>query len=144
MSGIRKKLPEQMKDRARSLRQRSTGPEKVLWSALRGGGLAGLKFRRQHPLGPHVVDYYCEAHRLVIEIDGDSHDGEAASDFRRQRYLESQRYKVLRFSNDDVLQDLEPVLLKILMECGIDSDRAVGDGGSNDGGVPSRGEPPSP
>jgi very-short-patch-repair endonuclease len=120
MAGIRKKLPEQMKDRARSLRRNSSGPECRLWSTIRNGRLAGLKFRRQHVIGQYVVDYFCQSQRLVIELDGDSHDGMAEADIRRQAHLESHGYRVLRFLNDDVLNDLEPVLRKVLIECGID------------------------
>jgi very-short-patch-repair endonuclease len=79
-----------------------TGTERRLWTRLRGRRLEGWKFRRQHPVGEYIVDFYCPAARLVIEMDGSSHDSDQQEryDRARQRWLESQGYKVLRFASD--------------------------------------------
>ena len=106
--------------RARKLRKAATLPEQRLWSALRCGRVASLKFRRQHPVGCYIVDFFCQSAGLVVEIDGESHAQRGEYDIRRQRFLESQGLTVLRFSNDDVLQDPEAVVLGIARAAGID------------------------
>jgi very-short-patch-repair endonuclease len=100
-------MPSVETKHARYLRQNMTVTERRLWLKLRGRQLDGWKFRRQHPIGEYVVDFYCPAARLVIELDGASHDREDRFDYgqRRQAWLESQCYKVLRFSADDPAQD---------------------------------------
>src|SRR5262245_37301456 len=110
--------------RARKLRRDSTVPERVLWSRLRARRLAGLKFRRQHPFGPYVLDFYCESTQFTIELDGDSHIGQAAYDLDRQSWIESQGVRVLRVGNDDVLRDLDTVLEAILIACRIPLDQS--------------------
>jgi very-short-patch-repair endonuclease len=112
-------LLPQAKQRARRLRKEMTIPERLLWGELRGGRLIGLKFRRQHPIDHYIADFYCEAHRLVIELDGDSHIGSAAYDKRRESDLQNQKLRVIRLANEDVIQDLESVLKAILLACGI-------------------------
>ena len=79
-----------------------TGTEQRLWAHLRGRKLEGWKFRRQHPIGEYIVDFACVAARLVVELDGSSHgfDQQQQYDEARQRWLEFQGYKVLRFSAD--------------------------------------------
>ncbi|WP_077228684.1 endonuclease domain-containing protein [Sphingomonas hengshuiensis] len=98
-------------DRARQLRRDSTPAEQVLWSVLRGSALDGHKFRRQQRLGPFFGDFVCQAARLVVEADGETHAGEEArqSDARRTAYLEREGYRVLRFSNADIATNLEGV-----------------------------------
>ncbi len=103
-----------MRQRARQLRQNATMPERALWNLLRDRRLSGFKFRRQHPIGPYVVDFYCPAQKLGLEIDGRSHDDRAAEDIRRQKALEAWGLRILRVSNDDVLDDPEAVLSAIL------------------------------
>ena len=103
---------------AKQLRRESTYPERKLWGVLRGRQLGGLKFRRQHPVGPYLVDYYCHEHQLVIELDGDSHSERADYDRQRQAFLEESGYRVLRIANDDVLHDDEAVAILILQVCG--------------------------
>jgi very-short-patch-repair endonuclease len=98
---------------ARRLRQDMTGPERILWGELRGKRFAGWTFRRQAPLGHYIVDFLCRPIRLVIEIDGDSHIGRFEQDQSRQEWLHSQGYSVVRFSNDDVLKELDSVLAAI-------------------------------
>ncbi len=102
--------------RARALRREMTLPEIVLWQALRRS-LLGLRFRRQHPIGPYVLDFYCPSARLAIEIDGLAHDStaQAQHDERRQTWLVQQGVRVVRFRATDVLRDeaLEGVLQAI-------------------------------
>jgi very-short-patch-repair endonuclease len=101
--------------RARQLRGRETAAERLLWELLRGRGLAGLKFRRQHPLGPFVVDFFSEELGLVVEIDGESHRGREEYDDRRSAVLEAAGLVVLRFSNEEVLGHPRRVLRRIAM-----------------------------
>jgi very-short-patch-repair endonuclease len=96
--------------RARELRRNMTEPERRLRFALRDRRLVGWKFRRQAVLGSFIVDYFCQAANLVIEIDGDSHAGRAHRDCARQAWLESQGLRVIRISNDDVLHEIESVV----------------------------------
>jgi very-short-patch-repair endonuclease len=79
-----------------------TFTEQRLWTHLRGRKLEGWKFRRQHPIGEYIVDFYCPAARLVVELDGYSHgfDKQIAYDAARQRWLEFQGYTVLRFGSE--------------------------------------------
>ncbi len=108
-----------MIDRARSLRQTETPPEDLLWLALRNGQVGGLKFRRQHPIGSYVVDFYCHSAKLVVEVDGMSHDDKAASDTARTKLLESQGLRILRMTNEDVMRDLDAVTREIARLCGV-------------------------
>src|SRR5439155_10643866 len=87
--------------------------ERVLWAALRERKLAGLKFRRQHPVGPFILDFVCLPTRLVIELDGPSHDGHEEADDTRTQQLEQYGYKLLRFCNEEVFGNLELVLAGI-------------------------------
>ncbi|MBI5522944.1 MAG: endonuclease domain-containing protein [Desulfarculus sp.] len=103
-----------MRDRARGLRRRQTDAERLLWRKLRARSLADYKFRRQHPLGPFIVDFVCTEKKLVIEADGGQHAANARRDRRREQYLASQGYRVLRFWNTDVLLNIEGVLAVIL------------------------------
>jgi very-short-patch-repair endonuclease len=108
---------EHMTARARELRRESTFPERLLWGRLRNGRCAGLKFRRQQPLGPYVADYFCASARIVVELDGRSHDGQEAQDEDRENYLERQGLRVIRFSIDEVLANLEGVVEGIARAC---------------------------
>jgi len=100
----------EMTRRARELRREMTVPERWLWYALRDRRLAGFKFRRQVVIGRCIVDFYHHASGLVIEIDGDSHAERGERDRERQAWLESRNLRVLRFSNDEILHDMENVL----------------------------------
>jgi very-short-patch-repair endonuclease len=95
-----------------------TLPEGMLWQALRQRP-DGLKFRRQHPVGRCIVDFYCPAARLVIEVDGEAHNmgDRPERDWRRDAWLEDQRIKVLRFGARDVISDLGSVVTAILVAC---------------------------
>ena len=115
IASMNKELRQHMIRRARQLRRDQTHPERVLWYALRSRRLESFKFRRQRPMGRYVVDFVCLEHKLIIELDGDSHDQfNYNHDIDRQAWLESQGYRVLRVSNDDVLNDMESVVLAIL------------------------------
>jgi very-short-patch-repair endonuclease len=94
-----------------------TPTERVLWQRLRNRQLSGLKFRRQHPLGPFIADFYCAAHRLVVEIDGDIHDLQPERDAARTEQFEKYGYRVIRFRNEQVLNDIESVLAAIQAAC---------------------------
>ncbi|WP_254460208.1 endonuclease domain-containing protein [Xanthomonas sacchari] len=109
-------LPTTTLEYARDLRTGMTDAERLLWYHLRSGRLLGLKFRRQHPLPPYVVDFYCDARAMVIELDGSQHT--LAIDAMRTRYLQSQGMRVLRFWNNDVLQRLDAVLAHIVAVAG--------------------------
>jgi len=79
-----------------------TQAELKLWSCLSKKQLKGFKFRRQHPIPPYIVDFYCPAAKLAIEVDGDSHYGEESYDIQRQNFLERQGISVLRFTNNEI------------------------------------------
>ena len=100
----------------RRLRSDMTGPEKRLWARLRARQLKGLKFRRQHGIGPYIVDFYCPEQSLVIEIDGDSHADakQIRKDQRRDRYLQSIGLSVVRYTNDEIMKNLDGVLEDLL------------------------------
>jgi very-short-patch-repair endonuclease len=102
-----------MIDRARRVRRDETPPEELLWLALRNGQIGGLKFRRQHPIGPYVVDFSCHSAKLVVGVDGMSHDDKVAKDAAKSKYIESQGYRILRVMNDDVMHDLDAVTREI-------------------------------
>ncbi|WP_309662202.1 DUF559 domain-containing protein [Sphingomonas sp.] len=97
---------------ARRLRRDSTDAEQLMWRALRSRQLAGLKFRRQATIGPYIPDFVCVEARLVVEIDGGQHDEEL--DRQRTRFLEQHGFKMLRFWNNDVLENSDGVLETIL------------------------------
>src|SRR3954463_16673382 len=95
---------------ARELRTRQTSAEVMLWEELRNRRLAGLKFRRQHPIGPFIVDFCCPDRRLAIELDGAVHTTQQERDAEREILLVAAGYRVLRFSNEALLADLEAIL----------------------------------
>jgi very-short-patch-repair endonuclease len=111
------RAPNKTFSRARELRREMSLPEVVLWQALRKGRLAGLRFRRQHPIGPYILDFYCPSARLAVEVDGFAHDTapRVRHDESRQAWLTQRRVTVLRIPASDVLRDerLETVLLYI-------------------------------
>src|SRR5213592_2335171 len=101
---------------ARELRKSGTDAERRIWSYLRGQRLGGNSFRRQHPVGPYIADFYCHAARLIVELDGGQHsDPEAvAYDERRAAAMSAQGIDVIRFSDVDALKDSEAVARAIL------------------------------
>ncbi len=103
--------------RAKELRQEMTPAEKPLWERLRDRQLGGWKFRRQHPLGPFIADFYCAEERLVVEIDGSIHDFQLAQDAERSEQIEEFGYQVIRFLNKEVENDMSMVLRRIQEVC---------------------------
>ncbi len=101
--------------RARRLRRAMTDAEAKLWSHLRGGQMRGLSFRRQHPKGDYVLDFYCAEVRLAVEVDGGQHGlpATAAHDRGRTNWLVQNRITVLRFWNHDVLTNVAGVIEEI-------------------------------
>ncbi|MDF7801898.1 HsdR family type I site-specific deoxyribonuclease [Pontiellaceae bacterium B1224] len=101
--------------RARELRQKQTPAEEVMWELVRNRQLADLKFRRQHQIGPYIVDFFCNEKKLVVELDGSAHEIEAQQkkDHKRTAYLESLGFSVLRFDNNDFLNDPQSILEQI-------------------------------
>ena len=108
---------------ARNLREAETAAERLLWGAIRGRRLDGLKFRRQHAVGRFVLDSYCPDHRLVIELDGAIHDEQQVQDAWRTSMLETFGYRVIRFANEEVFHDLSGVLDQIRAAISEQSDR---------------------
>ena len=98
--------------RARVLRKRMTDAEVILWSRLRRGTANGLHFRKQHPIGPYIVDFACTRTHLVVEVDGDTHSTDAELEHDRQRdlYLKSHGWCVFRVTNEDVYKRLDSVI----------------------------------
>ncbi|MDJ0567924.1 MAG: DUF559 domain-containing protein [Pleurocapsa sp. MO_192.B19] len=113
-SRIRGTTPK-IEQAARRLRKNMTPAEKQLWEALRNKQLDGLKFRRQHPVGNFILDFYCPACKLVIEVDGKIHDrpSQINRDNARTAKLMEYGYTVLRFRNEQVMKDLPQVLAEI-------------------------------
>ncbi len=93
-----------------------TDAETIVWSRLKGRGLNGWRFRRQHPVGPFIADFACARASLIIEIDGATHSSpeERAYDANRTRYLEEKGWRVIRVTNADVYENLNGVLNTIL------------------------------
>ena len=113
--------------RARALRRTMTRPETHLWGLLRQEAL-GLRFRRQHPLGVYVLDFYCPAAKLCIEIDGHSHADRQQYDSHRTNWLEAQGIRVLRFDADAVLDSANQtsILAAIAQAAGAPSTGSAG------------------
>jgi len=109
---IRGTTPE-IEAAARNLRQNMTPAEQILWEALKGRQVTGLKSRCQHPVGPFILDFYCPARKLVVEVDGGVHDSQAEYDEARTQQLNDYGYQVLRFRNDEVLNNLDSVLERV-------------------------------
>ena len=100
----------------RALRAGSTPAEECLWQEIRNGKLNGLKFKRQHSIGNYIVDFYCASKRLIIELDGEVHNtkDQQEKDKLRDLNLTEMDFKVLRFTNDRVLYNIEQVKNTIL------------------------------
>jgi very-short-patch-repair endonuclease len=113
----RHRIHPTVRQRARELRQPQTQAEAILWRQLRDRRLKGLKFRRQHPIGRFIVDFCYPKHKLVVEIDGDTHATQTEYDAARAEWLEMQGYRVIRFTNQEVYRQLPAVLEAILAAC---------------------------
>jgi very-short-patch-repair endonuclease len=103
---------------ARDLRARETSVEDLLWVGLRGRRLDGMKFRRQHPIGAFVVDFCCTERRLAIELDGEIHAEQLDRDAEREAILAMSGYRVIRFPNQSIREDLPGVLAAIKLAAG--------------------------
>jgi very-short-patch-repair endonuclease len=101
---------------ARCLRREPTAAAKALWRAIRGQTLEGLRFRRQHPIDRYVADFACRSLKLAIEVDGGVHrdDDKVLRDLGRTQVIETQGWQVLRFTNEEVLADIDRVVAAIL------------------------------
>jgi very-short-patch-repair endonuclease len=99
--------PEYIVDLARQMRVTMTPAEELLWSAIRRRQMDNLRFRKQHPIGRYIADFCCPERKLIIELDGNVHDDRKEYDKNRDEYLRGCGYRIVRFSNDDVLSRLE-------------------------------------
>lgn len=99
--------------RARSLRRTPTAAEHALWKLLRNRALLGAKFRRQHPFGPFILDFFCSEAALVVEADGAPHFPRPARDIARDRFLRALGYTILRIPNRDILDHPDRTLARI-------------------------------
>ncbi|MEW6768428.1 MAG: endonuclease domain-containing protein [Pseudomonadota bacterium] len=121
---------------AKALRQSMTDAEQRLWYRLRAHRLKSFKFKRQAPIGKYIVDFICFERRLIIEIDGGQHDGQL-SDAERSHWLSDQGFRIVRFWNNEVLNNTDAVLgqiVDVLNACAVYPSP----------GTPLRGAPPSP
>jgi len=114
--GVKKLLGKKLVNLARNLRKRQTDAENLLWRHIRYKQLLGMRFRRQHPIGNFIVDFVCLDQKLIIELDGDQHGfpGEKNQDQERDSWLQKEGFKLLRFWNNEVLQNLEGVIDTII------------------------------
>jgi very-short-patch-repair endonuclease len=104
-------VPQEHWERASKMRREPTRAEKVLWRALRTS-LPGISFRRQHPIGPYIVDFACLNAKVIVELDGDVHavPDQIEQDAVRQAYLSARGFRVIRYANTQVLNNLSGVL----------------------------------
>jgi very-short-patch-repair endonuclease len=100
-------------ERSRELRITASPAERAVWAFVSGGQVDGYRFTRQYQIGPYFADLLCRSKRLIIEIDGISHDTHHVYDERRTEYLRAQGYQVLRFTNEDVMTNVEGVVMLI-------------------------------
>ena len=103
------------KERRRELRKNLTLSEKILWNYLRNRQIKGQKFFRQYSIGPYIADFYCAEARLVVELDGETHlpKDQKLYDIERTKYLNGNNIKVLRFWNDEIINNIDKVILTI-------------------------------
>ena len=112
--------PPRTRELARGFRRALTPPEARLWVALRGKQLAALKFRRQHPIGPFVLDFYCDSARLAVEVDGEGHwlGDQPERDQRRDLWMTRHGIRTLRIPAIEVRDNLDEVIRRIATEAG--------------------------
>jgi very-short-patch-repair endonuclease len=99
--------------RARELRANATNAERLLWVHLSARKVAGTRFNRKVPIGPFICDFVSRSAKLIVEVDGGQHDSNAAADEARTRHLEARGFRVVRFWNNEVLQQIEGVVAEI-------------------------------
>ncbi|MDW3209483.1 MAG: endonuclease domain-containing protein [Reichenbachiella sp.] len=123
MNNLHKGASSKLFEFAKANRKKQTPAEKILWDALRNRKLEGHKFRRQHPISQFIADFYCHEFKLIVEVDGGYHSGQeqAEIDKGRTHELEELGIKVIRFKNEDVMNELEWVKLKILQQLNHDA-----------------------
>jgi very-short-patch-repair endonuclease len=120
---------------ARRLRRNATIAEQRLWSRLRSRSLYGMKFVRQEPIGPYIVDFVCWERRLIVEVDGGQHS-ESQRDIVRDRWRRDHGYRVLRFWNNDVIQNTDGVLEAIAEVLGASPSPRLRGEGRGEGALP--------
>ena len=103
---------ERARGLAKGLRRRMTDAETILWSRLRHDSIRGMRFRRQHPIGPYIADFACIPANLIVEVDGATHgsDEEVTHDRKRDAYLRKSGWRVVRIRNEDVYQHLDDIV----------------------------------
>ncbi len=106
--------PHYIIELAQEMRRNLTRCEALLWNELKEKKLQNCKFRRQHPVYRYILDFYCHEKKLAIEIDGEIHQNRSNQDEFRDKYLESVGIKTLRITNEEILQDMDKVLTKIM------------------------------
>ncbi len=109
--------PKKAVQQARNLRKQDVPAETFLWKALRNRALGGFKFRRQHPISRYIADFACVECQLVVELDGISHLSAKAADDERTQFISGEGWQVIRFWNNEVFDDLDPVKEAIYAEC---------------------------
>lgn len=100
-------------ERASQLRRNMTSSEELLWNKLKGKQVLGLRFRRQHPISKYIVDFYCHAAKLVVELDGKIHLAKKESDRERTKEIENLGLCIIRFRNEEVEKSVDEVIVKI-------------------------------
>ncbi len=110
-------IPSRQRGNAKSMRTAMTEAELKLWNSVRAHRLMDLGFRRQFPIGHYIVDFACPAHKIIVELDGAQHNDRDAQryDFARTMFFEKSGWKVLRFANDDALNDMTGVCQHIII-----------------------------
>ncbi len=112
------KRSDSLKTKSRALRSNSTDAERLLWQHLRRRQLAGFRVRRQHPIGDFIADFVCLERSLVVEVDGGQHQANGAYDTHRSDQMGKSGFRVVRFWNNQVFQELDAVKETILKELG--------------------------
>lgn len=109
----RRRIIARVMNAAREHRREPTPAEERLWDAVRDQQIRGLNIRRQHPVGPFILDFYCPKKKLCIELDGSVHDGREMMDEARTESLGTMKIRVIRFRNEEVINNLPSVLQRI-------------------------------
>lgn len=110
----RKKTSPKIRALSKRLRKNQTRPERLLWKVLRNRQVNRLKWRRQHPIGNFIVDFYCAEYRLVLELDGDSHADRINYDEQRTKWLVTRGYHVIRFANREIVKIISGIIDQII------------------------------
>ncbi len=119
----------EMHERAKQLRREMTPAEKILWKELRTNKLNGLHFRRQQIIDGYFADFYCHQHEVIVELDGGIHELQKDYDAERAAYLIARGFRIIRFGNEEIFENLPVVLKRIVEACSLsDSPFPVGKG----------------